>query len=134
MLERRKGWILNVASVAGFVPGPFMAVYYASKAYVLSFSEALVCELAGTGVSITVLCPGPTLTQFSTTAHSSDSKLFKSGTAMQPGPVARAGLAGLFAGKAIVIPGFKNKLMIQSLRIAPRWAVRKMVRGMQQKT
>jgi len=133
MLERRRGWILNLGSTAGFVPGPLMSIYYASKAYVLSFSEALSCELAGTGVSVTVLCPGPTRTQFSDTAHSSDSKLFKSGTAMEPGPVARAGLAGLFGGKAIVIPGFKNWLMIQSLRISPRSLVRKIVRSMQQK-
>jgi short-subunit dehydrogenase len=131
MLERRRGWILNVGSTAGFVPGPLMSVYYASKAYVLSFSEALVAELAGTGVSVTVLCPGPTRTQFSSTAHSSDSKLFEGGRVMDPGPVARAGLVGLFAGKAIVVPGFQNKLMIQALRIAPRWLVRKITRSLQ---
>ncbi len=132
LLERRRGWILNVASTAGFVPGPFMSVYYASKAYVLSFSEALVCELAGSGVSVTVLCPGPTRTQFATTAHSGDSKLFQGGRAMEAAPVARAGLAGLFAGKAIVVPGLQNKLMIQALRIAPRWLVRRITRSMQQ--
>ena len=133
MLQRRRGWILNVGSTAGFVPGPLMSVYYASKAYVQSFSEALVSELEGTGVSVTVLCPGPTRTQFSATAHSSDSKLFKSGRAMEAGPVARAGLSGLFAGKAIVVPGLLNRLMIQSLRIAPRWLVRRITRSMQEK-
>jgi len=132
LLERRRGWILNVGSTAGFVPGPLMSVYYASKAYVLSFSEALTAELAGTGVSVTVLCPGPTRTQFSATAHSSDSKLFQGGRAMEASPVARAGLAGLFAGKAIVVPGFQNKLMIQALRIAPRWLVRRITHSMQQ--
>src|SRR2546421_139562 len=76
MLARRAGRVLNVASTAAFVPGPFMAVYYATKAYVLSFSEALANELAGTGVTVTVLCPGPTESGFQKKANMEDSKLF----------------------------------------------------------
>jgi short-subunit dehydrogenase len=132
MLERRQGWILNVSSTAGFVPGPFMSVYYASKAYVLSFSEGLASELAGTGVTVSALCPGPTRTQFADTAESSRTKLFQGGGVMEAEPVARAGLRGLFAGKAVIVPGFQNKLMIQSLRVAPRAAVRRVTRRLQQ--
>jgi hypothetical protein len=132
MLERKQGWILNVASTAGFVPGPLMSVYYASKAYVLSFSEGLASELDGSGVKVSALCPGPTRTQFSDTAESSKSKLFQKGGVMEADPVARAGLRGLFKGKVVVIPGLQNKLMIQSLRIAPRALVRRITRGLQQ--
>jgi len=132
MLERKQGWILNLASTAAFVPGPLMSVYYASKAYVLSFSEALVCELQGTGVKVSVLCPGPTRTQFSATAQSTDSNLFQKGIVMDAAPVARAGLKGLFAGKAVIVPGIHNKLMIQSLRIAPRFLVRRITKSMQE--
>lgn len=132
MLERKQGWILNLASTAGFVPGPFMSVYYASKAYVLSFSEALASELSGSGVTVSALCPGPTRTQFSDTAESSKSNLFQGGGVMEAEPVARAGLRGLFAGKAVIVPGFQNKLMIQTLRIAPRALVRRITRKLQQ--
>jgi short-subunit dehydrogenase len=132
MLERKLGWILNVASTAGFVPGPFMSVYYASKAYVLSFSEGLASELGGSGVTVSALCPGPTRTQFSDTAESSKSKLFQGGGVMEAEPVARAGLRGLFRGKAVIVPGFQNRLMIQTLRIAPRALVRRITRKLQQ--
>jgi len=132
MLERKRGFIMNVASTAGFVPGPFMSVYYASKAYVLSLSEALHAELDGTGVVVSALCPGATRTEFAQTARSSESKLFKRGHVMEAGPVVKAGLAGMFRGAAVVVPGLQNKIMIQSLRLAPRAVTRGIAGGMQQ--
>lgn len=120
MLERRRGKILNVASTAAFVPGPFMAVYYASKAYVLSFSEALSEEVQGTGVTVTALCPGPTETNFAATAGNQDSSLFRTATIMDARTVARAGYDGLMAGERIVVPGWNNRMTVLSTRLAPR--------------
>jgi short-subunit dehydrogenase len=120
MLARGKGRILNVASLAGFTPGPGMAVYYATKAYVLSFSEALATELAGRGVTVTVLAPGPTVTGFGATAGAGDSRLFKGPMVKDVRFVARAGYEGMLKGKRIVIPGFMNKALVQSLRVSPR--------------
>ncbi len=121
MLERGTGAVMNVASTAAFLPGPGMAVYYASKAYVLSFTEALAEELRGTGVNVTALCPGPTATEFGAVSGMSASKLFKQrGIMMRSADVARIGWDGLLSGKRIVVPGASNKLMIQSLRLAPR--------------
>ncbi len=109
MIARKSGRILNVASVAAFQPGPLMAVYYATKAYVLSFSEALSNELQGTGVTMTCLCPGPTKTGFEEHAHLGQSKLFKHGT-MDAQTVVRAGLDACMKGKTLVIPGWKNRV------------------------
>jgi uncharacterized protein len=120
MLERRQGKILNVASTAGFVPGPLMAVYYATKAYVLSLSEALAEETAGTGVTVTTLCPGPTQTNFAVTAGNQDSSLFRSSPVMDARTVARAGYEGLMAGKRLVVPGWSNRLTVFSTRLASR--------------
>jgi short-subunit dehydrogenase len=123
MLERRSGKILNVASTAGFQPGPRMAVYYASKAYVISFSEALANELAGKGITVTCLCPGATTTDFANRAGNDKSRLFKQFRPMDAKTVALKGYRGLVAGKTLVIPGLKNWLVIQSLRISPRKTV-----------
>jgi short-subunit dehydrogenase len=123
MLERKQGRILNIASMAGFVPGPFMATYYASKAFVLSFTEALAGELRGTGVTATASCPGPTDTEFGGVAGSSKSNLFKRHLA-DAASVARHGYRAMLAGKVVAIPGLQNKLSVQSVRIAPRAAVR----------
>ncbi|MDZ7630790.1 MAG: SDR family oxidoreductase [Gemmatimonadaceae bacterium] len=124
MLERGSGAVMNVASTAAFLPGPGMAVYYASKAYVLSFTEALAEELRGTGIGVTALCPGPTATEFGAVAGMSESKLFKQrGIQLTSAEVARAGWDALLAGERIVIPGFANKVLIQSLRTAPRMIV-----------
>jgi short-subunit dehydrogenase len=131
MIARRNGKILQVASTAAFQPGPFMAVYYASKAYVLSFSEAIYEELRGTGVTVTTLCPGATVTGFADRAEMGSSKLFKSG-AMDSKTVAEQGYRAMMAGKPLVITGLKNKLMTFSERFAPRSWVRKIVRGMQE--
>ncbi len=121
MIERGSGAVLNVASTAAFLPGPHMAVYYASKAYVLSFTEALGEELRGTGVQVSVLCPGPTATEFAEVAGMSKSKLFRQrGITMSSREVARIGWQGLLAGDRVVIAGLKNNLLVQSLRTAPR--------------
>ena len=132
MIAARKGRIMNVASTAAFQPGPLMAAYYASKAFLLSFSEAIANELEGTGVTVTALCPGPTATEFQERAKMQDSGLVKGKKIMDARTVAEAGYRGLMAGKTIVIPGLKNKLLAQSIRISPRNMVTKVVRNMQQ--
>jgi short-subunit dehydrogenase len=123
---QRRGKIMNVASVAAFQPGPHMAVYYATKAFVLSFSEALHEELAPLGVTVSTLCPGPTRTEFQHRAGSSNTKLFRGPFVLDALPVAVAGFEGLFKGKHLVIPGGFNQAMVQSLRIAPRRLVTKL--------
>lgn len=122
MLERHSGKILNVASTAGFQPGPLMAVYYATKAYVISFSEALANELHGSGVSVTCLCPGPTDTEFQARAGTEGS-LLKRLRPTDAKSVARDGYRALMKGKPLVISGFRNWLLTESLRISPRRVV-----------
>lgn len=131
MLARKSGRILNVASTAAFQPGPLMAVYYATKAYVLSFSEALANETQGSGVTITCLCPGPTKTGFQERAKMEESKLVKGKEIMDSLTVARAGYEGLHQGRAVVIPGFMNKMLVQSVRFLPRSTVTNIVRKVQ---
>ena len=124
LIARRHGYILNVASAAAFQPGPLMAVYYASKAYVLHFAEAIAEELEGSGVRVTALCPGPTETGFMHRAAMEGSKLFQSGV-MSAQDVAKAGYEGLLHGKRLVIPGFKYKFLTTAVRFAPRiWAAK----------
>lgn len=123
MAARGHGRILNVGSIASFEPGPEFGVYSATKAYVLSFSEAIDAELRGQGVNVTTLCPGAVLTNFHDRA-SNDSKLLLA-TAMQPAPVARAGLRALFAGRPVVIPGLLNWLAAFTVRLTPRRLVTK---------
>jgi short-subunit dehydrogenase len=132
MVERRYGRILNLASTAAFEPGPLMAVYYASKAYVLSFSEALSNELQGSGVTVTALAPGPTRTGFQKRGHLEDSRLVQ-GEIADAASVARAGYRGLMAGKTLVIPGFSNKLIPWIVRVSPRRVVTRVVRRMQER-
>jgi uncharacterized protein len=122
MLERGSGAILNVASTAAFVPGPFMSIYYASKAFVLSFSMALAEELRGSGVTVSALCPGPTETDFDVTAGTTGSRLVRSGQ-MEARVVAEAGVRGMLAGRRMIVPGFSNKLVPVLARLAPRKAV-----------
>ena len=128
MVQRRRGRVLNVASTAAFQPGPFMAVYYATKAYVLSFSEALSEEVKGTGVTVTCLCPGVTTTEFQKSAGVEDISLTKGPLAMSPKDVAEAAYKGLASGRRLVIPGVANKIGVQSIRLSPRAAVLKVVR------
>jgi uncharacterized protein len=124
MIERRKGGVLNVASTAAFQPGPNMAVYYATKAFVLSFSEALAEEVAGSGVRVTCLCPGPTKTGFVEAAGMKGVRLFRLG-AMDAPAVARVGHAAYRKGRVVAVAGFANKLLPQIERTTPRFLVRK---------
>ncbi|HSE67477.1 MAG TPA: SDR family oxidoreductase, partial [Gemmatimonadales bacterium] len=133
MLQRRHGRILNVASTAAFQPGPLMAVYYASKAYVLSFSEGIGNELKGTGVTVTALCPGPTRTGFATAAGMTNSNLFNAPGVMDAAPVAEAGYRGCMKGKAVVIPGMLNKVLVWVIAFSPRWMVTPISRRLQER-
>ncbi|MGC2185224.1 MAG: SDR family oxidoreductase [Terriglobales bacterium] len=133
MLERGSGKIMNVASTAGFQPGPLMAVYYATKAYVISFSEALANELAGKGITVTCLCPGATETGFAGRAGNDQSRLFRKLRPMEAKTVARAGYQGLLQGSTIVIPGFRNWLVAESVRISPRKVVTAVSRWVSEK-
>jgi short-subunit dehydrogenase len=124
MIERRSGSILNVASTAAFQPGPRMAVYFATKAYVLSFTEALHEELRRHGIQVSCLCPGPTRTEFGDVAGFGGSGLFDR-VAMEAPEVVKAGLAGLARNRAVVVPGLVNKTVAASTRFAPRPWVRR---------
>ncbi|MER2268526.1 SDR family NAD(P)-dependent oxidoreductase [Methylobacterium oxalidis] len=133
MIERRRGGILNVASVAAFQPGPFMAVYYASKAYVLSFSEALWEECRGTGVTVTALCPGPVETGFAERAAMTSTRLFESRLMpkMPSARVAELGVAGFQRGQRVVIPGVASNLIANGSRLTPRRLVLLLTRYLQ---
>ena len=120
MLARRCGKIMNVASTAAFQPGPLMAVYYATKAYVLSFSQALANEVARSGVVVNCFCPGATDTDFQKRANLENSRLFKKFRPMTAEAVARDGYRGLMAGRTLVISGLRNWLVAESVRFAPR--------------
>jgi uncharacterized protein len=132
MVASKNGKILNVASTAAFQPGPLMALYYATKAFVLSFSEAIGSELEGTGVTVTALCPGPTATGFQARSKVEKSRLFQRMKVMDARTVAEAGYRGLMAGKPVVIPGLLNKVLAQSVRFSPRSLVTKIARKMQE--
>jgi short-subunit dehydrogenase len=119
MLARGSGRILNVSSTASFQPGPYMAVYYASKAYVTSLSRALSHELRRTGVTVTALCPGPTDTDFQRRAGVENSPLFQNNT-MTAADVARIGYVGMNRGKPLIIPGPKNRLLSLASKLAPQ--------------
>jgi short-subunit dehydrogenase len=131
MVKQGKGKVLNVASTAAFQPGPLMAVYFATKAYVLSFSEAIANELEGTGVTVTVLCPGPTDSGFHERTGMADSKLVKGKKMMDAQTVAQIGFRGLIANQTVVIPGLKNRLLVELVRFGSRKQVTRIVRRMQ---
>lgn len=130
MRERHAGKILNVASTAAFQPGPMMTNYYASKAYVLFFSEGIAEEVRKDGVNVTCLCPGPTKTEFFKRAEMDKSAILNSGLVPKADAayVAKVGYQGVKAGKAVVISGVANKVMAQSVRISPRFLVRKLAK------
>jgi short-subunit dehydrogenase len=132
MIAKRQGKIMNVASTAAFQPGPLMAVYYATKAYVLSFSEALANEVEAQGITVSAFCPGPTSTGFGERAQLGQSKLFESGV-MDAASVARIGYAGWQKGQTVIVPGFKNQMLASSVRFMPRKTVVKVVRKVQDK-
>ena len=127
-IERRRGGILNVASIAAFMPGPYMAVYYASKAYVLSFTEALREELRARGIRVTTLCPGPVPTEFQARAGMALSSIMKFMT-VSPEFVARDAYRGLQKGQRVVLPGLANKALPLLLRITHPSVVRHLVRA-----
>ena len=124
MIERKSGGIINVASTAAFQPGPKMAVYFATKAFVLSFTEALHEELRPNGIKVSCLCPGPTHTEFGEVAGFGGNGMFDH-VAMGPVEVVEKGLAGLDKNRAVVVPGWMNKVTAASNRFAPRSVVRK---------
>lgn len=126
MLARKKGRILNVASVAAFQPGPFANIYFATKAFVLSHSQALSEELKDSGVTVTALCPGSTRTEFFERANMKDARY--DGFMMDAGTVAQAGFDGLIRGKRIVIPGLLNKFTARLTHIMPTGVLLKIVR------
>jgi short-subunit dehydrogenase len=129
MVSRRSGGVLNVASTAAFQPGPGMAVYYATKAYVLSFTEALAEELRGTGVTATALCPGPTAdTNFGVAAQFKGPDLLTKG-ALPAATVARFGHKAFRRSRCVAIPGVRNRLLTFAVRLAPRAVIRKAVRA-----
>lgn len=130
MVARGRGRILNVASTAGFQPGPYMAVYYASKAYVVSLSQAIAEELTGTGVTVTALCPGVTESEFHAVAGT-DGKPLARAVQMSARSVAEAGVQGMLAGRTLVIPGVHNKASVHAQRLAPRRLVVKVVSRLQ---
>jgi len=119
MIARGSGYILNMASVAAYMPGPLLAAYFASKAYVLSFSEALAQELGGTGVSVTAVCPGPTRTQFARRAGLQETPAFR-GRLMSPAAVAEAALDAMFQGKRVLVPDLSLRLQMIPARLLPR--------------
>lgn len=133
MVQRRSGRIMQLASTAAFQPGPLMAVYYATKAYVLSFSEAIANELQGTGVTVTALCPGPTASGFQDAASLHDSKLVKGKKLPTSAEVAEYGYRALLRGQTVAVHGTLNWLMAQSVRFTPRSLVTSLVRRMSER-
>jgi len=131
MLAENRGGVLNVASMAAFVPGPLMAVYYASKAFVLSFSEALWEEARSTGVHVSCLCPGATKSKFRERAGTGSTRLGQTAVVMDSMPVAEAGYAGFLKNQAVVITGKGNQRTVRMVPFLPRKVVLKMVRNMQ---
>jgi uncharacterized protein len=134
MIARHSGRIMNVASTAAFQPGPLMAVYYATKAYVLSFSEAIANELRDSGVTVTCFCPGATHTGFAKRAGTENSRLFKQIGAMSAEKVARDGYRAVMEGRTTAISGAHNWLVAQSTRFAPRKMVTVVSRWIAEKT
>lgn len=127
MVARRRGRILHVASTAAFLPGPHMSVYYASKAFVLSFSDAIADEVRNTGVTVSVLCPGPTTSNFQATARMERSRLVQ-GTMMDADTVAEAGYRGVMRGSRVIIPGAMNRMVPVITRLLPRGIVTRISR------
>ena len=129
MIKNGSGKILNVASVAAFMPGSYMTVYYATKAFVLSYTEGLSGELKGTGVTVSALCPGPTKTGFEEKAELGNSDLFKAMPVATASSVAKTAYKGFLKGKPIIITGFLNKVTVFIIRFIPRCIVRNMVKS-----
>lgn len=132
MIINKSGYILNVASTAGFLPGPFMAVYYATKAYVISFSEAIENELRGSGVSVTALCPGATQSEFQSTAGLDNAALFNAMKLPTSLDVAEYGYKAMLNKKSLAVHGTPNKLMSLFIKFVPRSALKNIARKLQE--
>jgi short-subunit dehydrogenase len=132
MLAKKRGGVLNVASTAAFQPGPLMAVYYASKAFVLSFSEALWEEARDTGVHVSCLCPGPTASKFRERAGTGRTRLGKTSKVMASMPVARMGYDAFQKNRRVIVTGFRNKVMVRAAGMLPRSQTLKVVRSLQE--
>ncbi|KRE28580.1 SDR family NAD(P)-dependent oxidoreductase [Paenibacillus sp. Soil522] len=130
MIKRGQGGVMNVASLVGFFPGPMMSVYYATKAYVLSFTEALANEVTGTGVTVTALCPGLTSTGFVDRSGMGAVK----GAIMEAGQVAEEGYRGFLRGKTLIMPGVRNRFIAFMPRLLPRMMITRLVRSSQDRT
>ena len=130
MLQRRAGYVMNVASTAAFFPGPMMSVYYATKAFVLSFSQALAEELSSSGIVVSCLCPGPTETEFASVAQVSKAKLFD-GNVADAREVAEFGYRAMMASERVAIHGARNKLLVQAQRFVPRSLIARAVKKLQ---
>ena len=134
MISRKQGRILNIASHAGFLPGPLQAVYYASKAYVISFSEAIANELIGTGVTVTALCPGGTETEFALRGDLEGTRFFKMGNFSTAREVAGYGYEAMMNGQALAVHGMTGKMLVHGvLKVFPRQLVTRMSRTMMEK-
>lgn len=133
MLARRRGRIVNVSSVAAFQPGPLMAVYYASKAFVQSFSEALAEEVEGTGVTVTAICPGPTTTEFHEAAGLGPNATTVGAPPMTSREVAEAGYRGAARGKRVVVTGLRNRVVVIANRLLSRRRITRIVRRLQER-
>jgi hypothetical protein len=131
MLANRRGGVLNVASTAAFQPGPLMAIYYASKAFVLSFSEALWEEARDTGVKVSCLCPGPTVSKFRERAGTNNVRLSRASTPMPSMTVARMGYEAWQANRRVEVTGMRNRILASLVRFMPRTAVLRSVRNLQ---
>ena len=131
MLAGKRGGILNVASTAAFQPGPLMSVYYASKAFVLSFTEALWEEARGTGVHVSALCPGPTVSSFHGRAGTDKTRLFSAAKPMASMPVAQMGYNAFRTNKRVVVAGAMNKALVAATRVSPRGLLLRTVRHLQ---
>lgn len=131
MIQRGKGRVMNVASTAAFQPGPLMAMYYATKAFVLSFSEAVHHEIRKTGVTVTCVCPGPTPTEFQQQAKMEKSKMFNSRMMIDPVTVARVGYEAMQKGKRLIIPGRLTNVLAFATRLTPRSMVLRVAERMQ---
>jgi short-subunit dehydrogenase len=132
MLKRREGRILNLASTAAFQAGPLASIYYSTKAFVLSFSEAISEELRKTGVSVTALCPGPTATNFAERSNTTKIRLFKQPLIASAESVAKYGYAAMMRGQRVALPGIANKAMVQAERFIPRAIVTTLARKVQE--
>ena len=133
MIDRKNGKILNVASVAGFAPGPFMAIYYATKAFVMSYSQAISSELKGTGVTVTALCPGPTRTGFQAVAYKNDHARSKEKRFAKASDVARFGYKAMQQGVPVAVYGIMNKLLVALLKFLPGGLSVHIIKAVQEK-